>query len=44
MLVWEKESNFKGVMSLSVALLKGNKLWMKWKQTSKGDILLQKPE
>lgn len=42
MLVWEKESNFKWVMILLVALLKGNKPWMKWKQTSKGDILLKK--
>lgn len=29
MLVWEKESDFKGVMSLLVAMLKENKLQMK---------------
>lgn len=27
--VWEKESDFKAVMSLLVAVLKGNKLQMK---------------
>lgn len=42
--MWEKAGNFKEMMSLLVALLKGNKLWMKWKQTSKGDIVLQKTE
>lgn len=42
--VWEKEGDFKEMMSLLVALLKGNKLWMKRKQTSKGDIVLQKTE
>lgn len=42
--LWEKESNFKEMMSLLVGVLKGNELWMKWTQTSKGDIVLQKAE